>query len=332
MSLREMEKSRLADVKILFLCAVGTHSLRKRNLEFYYTSGRLRGDITTMKEIFTPRNLRHGFLVVFGCLLSAVGINMFLSSAGLYSGGLSGIAILVQYSLGIPSGYVVGIVNIPLLFLSYKKLNTRFTVFSIIGTVIYSILLIVTKNLQDFLSLHDTLLYCIYGGALNGVGIGLAFSNHGSTGGFNIISLLIKRKYDGFDVGQIQFAANLLIVIIGVALYGLPIGLYTALSMFITSFVTDKLIHGLSRKKILFIITEKDGEVCAYIKANIQRGATVLHGETLAGTERKILYCVVQLSHLPEMKLAILSIDPNSIISVVDAAEVDGKGYTASIL
>jgi uncharacterized membrane-anchored protein YitT (DUF2179 family) len=285
-----------------------------------------------LTKIFTLRNLRHGFLVLFGCLLSAVGINMFLASAGLYSGGLSGIAILVQYSVGIPSGYIIGIANIPLLFLCFKKLNTRFTVFSVIGTITYSILLILTKNLQNVLSLHDTLLYCIYGGVLNGVGIGLAFSNHGSMGGFNIISMLVKRKYDNYDVGQIQFVANLVIVFIGVALHGLPIGLYTALSMFITSFITDKIIHGLSRKKVLFIITEKEQLVCAYIKANVQRGATLLHGETLAGAKRKILYCVVPLSHLPELKLAVLSIDPNSIISVVDAAEVDGKGYTTSIL
>ena len=288
--------------------------------------------VRKVREIFTPRNLRHGILIVFGGLLSAVGINMFLASAGLYSGGVSGLAILAQYSFGIPSGYIVAVANIPLLILSYRKLNTRFTVFSILGTVTYSILLVLTRNLQNFLSLHDTLLYCIYGGVLNGVGIGLTFSNHGSTGGFNIISMLVKRKYDNYDVGQIQFVANLAIVLIGVALHGLPIGLYTALSMFITSFVTDKLIHGLSRKKILFIITEKERDVCDYIRENIQRGATVLHGETLAGTERKILYCVVQLSHLPEIKLAILTIDPNAIISVVDAAEVDGKGYTTSIL
>ena len=133
-------------------------------------------------------------------------------------------------------------------------------------------------------------------------------------------------------MGQIQFAANLLIVMIGVVLHGLPVGLYTAISMFITSFVTDKIIHGLSRKKILFIITEKDKEVCAYIKANIQRGATIIPGETMSGTDRKILYCVVPLTHLPEMKYTILNIDPNSIISVVDAAEVDGKGFTTSIL
>jgi uncharacterized membrane-anchored protein YitT (DUF2179 family) len=278
------------------------------------------------------RNIKHGILVIFGSLLSAIGINMFLVNAHLYSGGVSGIAILIQYATNIPSGYIIGIVNVPLLIISYKKLNTRFTVYSLIGTVAYTVFLILTKNMQNIVSIHDTLLYCVYGGFLNGVGIGLTYANHGSMGGFNIISMLVKKKHDNFDVGQIQFVANIVIVIVGVILHGLPIALYTVISMFITSFMMDKIIHGLSKKKLLFIVTDRENEVCKYINSNMQRDATFLHGESLNGKERKILYCVAQLAHLPELKYRILTIDPNAIISVVDAAEVDGNGYTKSIL
>lgn len=271
-------------------------------------------------------------LVIFGSLLSAIAINMFLVNANLYSGGVSGIAILIQYATKIPSGYIIGIVNIPLLIISYKKLNTRFTVYSLTGTVTYSVFLILTRNMQNIVVIHDTLLYCIYGGVLNGIGVGLAFANHGSMGGFNILSMLVKKHDDNFDVGQIQFAANLVIVFVGVMLHGLPIGLYTVISIYITSFVTDKIIHGLSKKKLLFVITEKKEEVCKYINANMQREATIMNAETLNGAERKILYCVAQLAHLPELKYNILVIDKNAIISVVDAAEVDGRGYSTSIL
>lgn len=278
------------------------------------------------------RNIRHGIIVIFGSLLSAIGINMFLVNAHLYSGGVSGIAILIQYATKIPSGYIVGIINIPLLIISYKKLNTRFTVYSLIGTVTYSIFLILTKDMQNIVTIHDTLLCCIYGGVLNGIGIGLAYANHGSMGGFNIISMLVKKHDDNLDLGQIQFLANLVIVFVGVMLHGLPLGLYTIISIYLTSFVTDKIIHGLTKKKLLFIITEKKEEVCEYINASMQRESTIINAETLSGMGREILYCVAQLAHLPELKYRILTIDPNAVISVVDAAEVDGNGYTRSIL
>ncbi|MDR3645786.1 MAG: YitT family protein [Clostridia bacterium] len=277
------------------------------------------------------RNVRHGILVIFGSLLSAVGINMFLVNAQLYSGGVSGIAILIQYATKIPSGYIIGLANIPLLIICYFRLNKRFTVYSVIGTVAYSAFLILTKNMQSLVNIHDTLLYCIYGGLLNGAGIGLAYANHGSMGGFNILSMLIKKKHDSFDVGQIQFAANLVIVLIGVALHGLPTGLYTVISMYISSLVMDKIIHGLSKKKILFVMTDKQ-EVYDYINANIKPGATILSGRSFTGGARNMLYCVVALAHLPELKYRILNIDPGAILSIVDAAEVDGTGFTTSIL
>lgn len=278
------------------------------------------------------RKIRHGILVILGSLISAIGINMFLVNANLYSGGISGIAILIQYATNIPSGYSIGLINIPLLIISYKNLNTRFTVYSLIGTVSYSLFLILTKNMQYIVVVNDALLYSIYGGILNGIGIGLAYANHGSMGGFNILSMLVKKRNDNLDVGQIQFAANLVIVLIGIILHGLPIGLYTILSIFVTSFVIDKIIHGLSRKKLLFIITEKKQEVCKYINANMQRGTVIMNAETINGSEKNIVYCVAQLAHLPELKYNILTIDNNAIISVIDASEVDGKGYSTSIL
>ncbi len=86
---------------------------------------------------------------------------------------------------------------------------------------------------------------------------------------------------------------------------------YATISMFIISFVTDKIIHGFSRRKLLFIITEKEEEVCKHINANMQRDATFLNGESLSGDKRKIIHCMVQLAHLPELKYRVLMIDPN---------------------
>jgi len=285
-----------------------------------------------INTIFNKQNIKNATFVIVGCFLSAIGVNMFLVNAKLFSGGVSGIAILIQYALKFPAGYTVLLANIPLLILSYRKLNKRFTIYSTIGTLSLSLFLLLTKNLSSVLIIHDTLLFCVYGGVLTGIGAGLAYSNHGSEGGMNIVVMLVKKKYDSFDVGQLGFIVNCIIVFIGMLLNGIPIALYTLMSMYIAAVVTDKIIHGLSRKKVLLIITDKEDEVCEYITTSMHREATTLNGTALTGRERKVIYCIVHVSKLPAFKYSVLKLDKDALISIIDASEVDGKGFNSSIL
>lgn len=285
-----------------------------------------------INTIFNKQNIKNAIFVIIGCLISAIGVNMFLVNAKLFSGGVSGLAILIQYASKFPAGYTVLLANIPLLVLSYKKLNKRFTIYSTLGTVSLSVFLLLTKNLSSIVTIQDTILFCVYGGVLTGVGAGLAYSNHGSEGGMNIIVILVKKKYDSFDVGQLGFTVNCVIVFLGMLLNGIPIALYTLMSMYIAATVTDKMIHGLSRKKVLLIITDKEDEVCEYIKNSKHHGVTILNGKALTGKERKVIYCIVHVSRLPAFKYAVQKIDENALISIIDASEVDGKGFDSNIL
>lgn len=285
-----------------------------------------------INTIFNKQNIKNAIFVIIGCLISAIGVNMFLVNAKLFSGGVSGLAILIQYAFKFPAGYTVLLANIPLLILSYKKLNKRFTIYSILGTVSLSVFLLLTKNLSNIVTIQDAILFCVYGGVLTGVGAGLAYSNHGSEGGMNIIIILVKKKYDSFDVGQLGFTVNCVIVFLGMLLNGIPIALYTLMSMYIAATVTDKLIHGLSRKKVLLIITDKEDEVCEYITNSNHHGVTILNGKALTGKERKVIYCIVHVSRLPAFKYAVQKIDENALISIIDASEVDGKGFNSNIL
>jgi len=283
-------------------------------------------------KIFNKQNIKNAVLVIVGCLISAIGVNMFLINAKLFSGGISGIAILVQYALNIPAGYTVLLVNIPLLILSYKKLNNRVTIYSILGTLSLSLFLVLTQHLTSVISVNDTLLLCVYGGILTGAGHGIAYANHGSEGGMDIVVMLVKKKYDSFDVGQLGFIVNCGIVFLGMLLNGVPVGLYTFMSMYISGVLTDKIIHGLSKKKVLLIITDKQQEVCDYITKYKYHGVTILEGRALTGYERKVIYCIVHISRLPAFKFGIQKIDNDALISIIDAAEVDGRGFNTSIL
>jgi uncharacterized membrane-anchored protein YitT (DUF2179 family) len=190
-------------------------------------------------------------------------------------------------------------------------------------------MLILTRPLQKAVVLDDILLLCIYGGILNGIGVGLSFSNQGSTGGLDIVSSVIKKKYENFDIGKISFAFNFLIVVAGAFIFNIKIALYTLVSMYLTATMIDKVVKGFDNKeKLIFIITEKEVEVSKWIMDALGRGVTFLNGEgAYTSKEKKVLYCVVSLSQLPELKHMVKEIDNHAFISILDVSEVQGKGF-----
>lgn len=271
-------------------------------------------------------------MVTIGAIVAALGINMFLVHANLLSGGLSGITLMLQYLTGFPAGYSILILNIPLFFLSYKKVNKRFTFLSFVGTVVLSVALIFTEPLKDFVRVNDILLLGIYGGVLNGIGLGVIFSNHGSSGGLDIISALIKKKYENFEIGTITFVVNFLIVGIAATIFGLTSALYTLVSMYITSYLMDKVIKGFNRQKLILIITEKEEEVSESIMSGLKRGVTFLYAKgAYKKQEKKVLYCAVSLKEVPKLKYIIREIDGDAFISILDASEVEGRGFKKGV-
>lgn len=280
-------------------------------------------------EVYAKKqNIKNIIFIILGTLISSIGINMFIVHAKLLSGGVSGISLIIQYISGFPAGYTVFLLNIPLLILSYKMVNMRFTLFTIIGTLSLSLFLILTHPFKNILQINDSLLLCIYGGILNGAGMGIVFSNHGSTGGLDIISVILKKKYDNFEIGKISFIVNFFIVSIGMIFFGLSSALYTLVSMYMTSYVVDKTIKGFNRQKMILIVTNKEDEVSEAIIKVLRRGVTFLYGEgAFTKKEKRVLYCIVSLSQLPQLKLIVQHIDENAFISILDVAEVQGKGF-----
>ncbi|MBM7835483.1 YitT family protein, partial [Clostridium sardiniense] len=150
-------------------------------------------------------------LIFIGCIIASLGVNLFLTHAKLLSGGATGVALIFQYLTGVQAGIVVFIINLPLFLISYKQLSKSFTLYSAIGMVSLSLALIITKPLSALIKVDDILLYCIYGGVLCGAGYGLVFLRNGSTGGTDIITMLIRKKYSSFEIGKLGFILNCII-------------------------------------------------------------------------------------------------------------------------
>ena len=268
------------------------------------------------------------FIIFIGCLIASLGVNLFLVNAQLLSGGATGIALILQYLFEVPSGITVFIINIPLFFVSYKMLNKRFTLYSAVGMVSLSVSLILTKGLSHLVKVDDILLYCIYGGVLCGLGYGLVFSRNASTGGTDIITMVVRKKYSNFEIGKLSFGINCIIVFVGALIFGLPKALYTLISMFVQGTIVDKVINGFNSKKLLLILTEKEQDIIEYVIKDMNRGVTSLIAEGEYTHElKKMLYIAVTSSQMVHLKNKILRIDPKAFITIIDVSEVNGKGF-----
>lgn len=275
-------------------------------------------------------NIFDVLIIFLGCIIASLGVNVFLSHAQLLSGGATGLGLLVEYTTNIPAGITLLLINIPLLAVSFKKLSRSFTIYTTIGMLSLSISLMITKPIASAINIDglDLLLYCIYGGVLCGIGYGLVFLRNGSTGGTDVVTMLIRKKHSNFNIGSLGFSLNVIIIIIGAFIFGLPQALYTLISLFIQSIVLDKMLKGFSSKKLLLILTKKEADVINYVIKDLHRGVTSLLAEgEYTHDRKKMLYCIVTARQMVELKNTIYQIDPSAFITIVDISEVRGKGF-----
>jgi len=291
----------------------------------------LKNNLNWIKENKAINFLIKFIFISFGCFVSAVGINAFIVPHRLLSGGVSGIAIIVQYLTKIPSGYLVLILNIPIFLYGMKELDFDFILFSALGVFLLSLFLILTRDINKTFFIKDILLSSIYGGVLNGIGLGIVLKNKGSMGGTDIVAVALKKKL-GINISSIAFGINFFIVLAGSLINNIEAGLYTLISMFISSRVFEAILQGFDRKKMVMIITDKTEEISKHILNELGRGVTFLHGEgAYTGDNKKVIYCIITLNQLVKIKSIIFDIDPRAFVTIIDAAEVQGKGFKNTI-
>lgn len=272
------------------------------------------------------------FFVLIGSFLNSIAINSFIIPHRLLSGGVSGIAIIIQYVANIPSGYLILALNIPIFIYGMREVDKDFIIFSLIGTLALSFFLVLTTGISQYLMVDDILLSSIYAGVIGGLGAGIVFRNRGSMGGVDIIAVAIKRR-SGINISTISLAINVVVVFIGLFINNIEIALYTLINMYVASVVINRVIDGFDRKKLLFIVTEKEKEVSSMIMNELGRGVTYFYGEgAYTGENKRVIYCIVTLNQLIKVKKMVEDLDPTSLMSVIDASEVQGKGFKKSAL
>jgi uncharacterized membrane-anchored protein YitT (DUF2179 family) len=270
---------------------------------------------------------RYGF-VALGSLISGIAINAFLVPHHLFSGGVSGVAMIFYFLFNWPIGIQVAILNIPIFYAAYKFLDLDYVFCGLFGMLIFSAAIDATRFFADFHIVDDTLLAAIYGGVISGIGSGLIFRAGGSAGGSDTVATIIK-KYYAFNVGFISFAINVVLMVVAAVLFGMKPAMYTLLSFFVGSRVTDTVIEGFNRKKTVMIISDHNDEIADAIMEEVGRGATFLQATgAFTGQDKKMLFVVVTLTQIAKIKFIVEKTDPHAFMIVQEAAEVLGKGFT----
>ena len=275
---------------------------------------------TIKKKIYRYANF---FL---GCLLVAIAYNLFLASNNLVPGGVSGLAVVLNYLFNVNNALFVFIVGIFLLLLSYILLGKEKTKYSVLGTIIFPIFMELTVNINKLIPMDTSqlLLSSIFGGVIYGFGIGLIFKAGFTTGGTDIVNQILS-KYLKLSIGNSMLITDGLIVAFSAIVFG-PIHLmYSILVLYIISIMSDRVILGISDSKAFFIITEKDDEIKDYVLNVLGHGATIFKAKGGLNKENQnVLMCVLPTKEYYKLRAGINEIDKDAFFVATDAYEVFG--------
>ncbi|MGL5693944.1 MAG: YitT family protein [Peptostreptococcaceae bacterium] len=271
-------------------------------------------------------------LMIFGIFLCAIGINAFLTPSKLLSGGVAGISVILNHLFNLNQGISTFLINIPIFLIGIKFLDKKFLCISFINMFIFSFALGLTQNLYKYVHINDLMIQCIYGGILNGAGMGLIFRSQASVGGLDIIAAGLKRNLN-IEMKNTFLFVNFFIVSAGGFLFGFKIALYTMIDMYLASYTMDIVKDSFNTLKSIIVVSEHDNEIAESIMKSLKRGVTYLEAEgAYTHHKKKMLYCIVKSNEIPKFKDLVYSIDNNALVCINDVDEVKGAGFKGKFL
>lgn len=268
--------------------------------------------------------------LILGCIFIAVGLNMFFKPYTIAPGGLSGLSVVISKLTGLSVSTIMLVIGVPLLLFSIKILGKKDAIKTFIGMILLSFIIKITEPLASIQATNDILLSAISGGILLGIGLGIVFSVDGSTGGTDLIALMLNRIFPNMSVSKcLTIIDGMVVLSAGIANGNLETGLYSAIALYIIVKVIDAIISGFDYSKAFMIITTQPEKLRCAIVNDIKRGVTLLDAKGGYTNEDKNILLVVVNKKQQEVQLKklIKNEDPNAFIIVSEAHEVLGEGF-----
>ena len=270
-----------------------------------------------------------------------MGIQCFYDPVGLVTGGFSGLAIIVKDVTlrlqetgiylwfeegGIPLWFTNLALNVPVFILAYFLKGPKFIGKTLFGTLMLSAWLYIIP-LWDFAQ-GDFLIGSIFGGVCAGAGIGFVIKVGATTGGTDMVSALVQLKIRHYSIVQILQVIDAVVVMLGLAVFGMKPTLYAIIGIIVQTKVADLVVEGINYSKAAYIISDKHEIVAEKILKDLDRGLTGLEARGMyTGTEKRVLMCVVTQKELVVLKNLVNDIDPDAFVIVSDVREVLGEGF-----
>lgn len=276
----------------------------------------------------TPEILRAYSLLTIGAVMLALANDIFLIPNQVFSGGATGVALIINSFLGISVGVVVLLVNIPLLAAGLFWLGGwRFLVRTTYTVIVYSLLLDILRPFFEKSVTTDPLLYTLYGGLLGGAGVGLVFRAQGTTGGDDIVAQLLYR-FRGIPVNSALVIINAAILALVGVRFGPEKALYALISAFASSTAVNAVLEGFRPTRLVYIISAAPDLIATRIQTTTGRGVTYLSGAgAYTGRDYRVIMTAVQLQELPIITTIVREVDPAAFVIVSEAREVMGYGF-----
>ena len=267
--------------------------------------------------------------LIIACMIMAVGLNMFLVPKTIAPGGLSGLSVVISKLTGFPVSNILFTISTPLLLFSVKILGKKDAIKTFIGMAILTLSLKVTEPLSTISLTDNTLLAAISGSILVGLSLGILFRIAASTGGTDLIALMLNRIIPSIPVSKcLSMIDGTVVVLAGVVNMNFETGLYSAIALYIMVKIIDTITAGFDYAKAFFIITEKK-DVLQEAIIELNRGITILDAKGGYTNEDKNVMLVVvnQKKQEVALKKMVKELDEKSFIIVTDVYEVLGKGF-----
>ena len=263
---------------------------------------------------------------IIGCFFVALAFNLFMSPNNLVAGGVSGFSLILKHFFGLNPSTIISVANILLIILSFVVLGKEKTKMTIMGSILFPVFVSLTEHLSTYISFKESemILIAIFGGALQGLGAGLIFRAGYSTGGTDILNMIVSKIFK-ISLGNSMFFTDGLIILIGAFVFGFNHLMYSLIILYLISTLTDKVVLGISDSKAFYIITNKKKEVKDFVINELKHGVTEFNAVGGYNSENQtVLMSVVPTREYYRLKEGIHKIDRNAFFVVMDSYEVKG--------
>lgn len=268
--------------------------------------------------------VRKLFMITFGAIITGFALGSFLSPNDIIDGGVIGVSMILSNAFKYNLGILIMILNFPFILMAWKKMGTRFVIFTAYANII---LALATNYFHDIHATNDLLLATVFGGIILGVGVGIILKSEASLDGTEMLSLIVSRKF-GFSVGEFILFINVFIYAVAGLVFGWESAMYSVMTYFIGSRVIDSVMEGFNSSKSVRIISDMSEQIGEELIDKLNISVTYLQGVGgYSGLSKELIYCVISRLELPKMLDVVKEIDPKAFVSVVDVHEVYGGRF-----